>query len=65
MSSSQHKTTQPVGWSPALYYCLLVTPVTVPLHLAPGVPDPDQLDLPSSDSHLEVEKCIYLFVCLF
>lgn len=55
MLSSQHKTTQPVGWSPALYHCSLVTPGTVPLHLAPGVSDPDQLDLPSSDIHLEEE----------
>lgn len=32
---------------------LLVAPGAVPLHLTPGVPDPDQLDGPASVVHLK------------
>lgn len=58
MLSSKHKTT--TLEKAALIDCLLVTPGTVPLHLAPGVPDPDQPEFSSSDSHLKMYLSIYV-----
>ncbi len=42
--------------------CLLVTPGAVPLDLAPGVSDPDQLDRLTSVIHLKIRQTVHLFI---
>ena len=44
---------------------LLVTPGAVPLDLTPGVSDPDQLDLLTSDVHLKIRQNNYYFILYY